>query len=313
MRDVLVKEKNFISAVVYLHNDTKTIEKFLTVVNNYLHSNFLKYEIICVNDASTDDTTDKVKDYAKANEGEIISILNMSFYQGLEASMDAGVDLAIGDFVYEFDSTLISYDSTLLRKVYNHCLLGFDIVSACPQDAGHIISEHFYSIYNKYSDSKYKLRTEAFRILSRRAINRVHSMSKTIPYRKAIYANCGLETDAINYKNIVPIPAADKKERYMQIHTAQDALVLYTDIAYEFAMSFSLIMMLVTILAVIYTIVIYVNDKPVAGWTTTMLFLSFGFFGTSLILTILIKYASLILRTVFTKQKYVIESIEKLK
>lgn len=38
-----------------------------------------------------------------------------------------------------------------------------------------------------------------------------------------------------------------------------------------------------------------------------------GFFGVSCLMTILIKYASLILRTVFTKQKYVIESIEKLK
>ena len=194
-----------------------------------------------------------------------------------------------------------------------HCLEGFDIVSACPENAGHAMSDQFYSVYNKYSGSQYKLRTESFRILSRRAINRVHSMSKTIPYRKAIYANCGLATDALYYKSPIAIPAASHREKELQMSTAQDALVLYTDIAYRFAMTFSMAMMLVTALVVLYTVFIYINNKPVAGWTTTMLFLSFGFFGISAMLTILIKYASLILRTVFTKQKYVVESIEKLK
>ena len=35
-----------------------------------------------------------------------ITILNMSFFHGVEAAMNAGVDLAIGDFVFEFDSCI---------------------------------------------------------------------------------------------------------------------------------------------------------------------------------------------------------------
>lgn len=308
------KEKNFVSAVIYMHNGEKRISAFLDMVDHHLEDNFLKYEIICVNDDSTDETAQKIKEYAaKSDTGGVISCLNMSFHQGLEAGMDAGVDLAIGDFVYEFDSMLISYSPDLIRKIYDRCLEGFDIVSACPQNAGHKTSDVFYSLYNRYSGSQYKLRTESFRILSRRAINRVHSMSWTIPYRKAIYANCGLATDAIYYESTVHIPPAARKEKKLQMETAQDALVLYTDVAYRISTAFSVIMMAVTILAVIYTICIYVTGRPVAGWTTTMLFLSFGFFGMSLVLTILIKYASLILKTVFNKQKYVVESIEKLK
>ena len=138
-------------------------------------------------------------------------------------------------------------------------------------------------------------------------------MSKTIPYRKAIYANCGLATDALYYNSSVVIPTASHREKELQMSTAQDALVLYTDIANRFSMIFSMVMMLVTVFVVLYTVFFYINNKPVEGWTTTMLFLSFGFFGISVMLTVLIKYASLILRTVFKKQKYLIESIEKLK
>jgi len=308
-----IKEKNFISAVIYAHNAEDKIQNCLRMINLYLSNHFLKYEIICVNDGSTDQTVKKIKEFALDNVGGIISILNMSFHQGLEVSMDAGVDLAIGDFVYEFDETLVSYNEDLLYKTYTHCLEGFDIVSACPENAGHTMSNQFYSIYNKYSGSQYKLRTESFRILSRRAINQVRSMSKTIPYRKAIYANCGLANDALYYNSSVVIPTASHREKELQMSTAQDALVLYTDIAYRFSMIFSMVMMLVTVFVVLYTVFFYINNKPVEGWTTTMLFLSFGFFGISVMLTVLIKYASLILRTVFKKQKYLIESIEKLK
>uniref|UniRef100_UPI00325FE826 hypothetical protein n=1 Tax=Clostridium sp. NkU-1 TaxID=1095009 RepID=UPI00325FE826 len=44
--------------------------------------------------------------------------------------MNAGVDLAIGDFIYEFDNLLVEYDQDLIWKVYQRSLQGYDIVSA---------------------------------------------------------------------------------------------------------------------------------------------------------------------------------------
>lgn len=71
------------------------------------------------------------------------------------------------------------------------------------------------------------------------------------------------------------------------------------------------IMLLFSVFVAIYSIFIFVNGNPVAGWTTTMLFLSFAFFGLFSLLTILIKYTQLLLNLQFTKQDYIIEGIEK--
>lgn len=62
----------------------------------------------------------------------------------------------------------------------------------------------------------------------------------------------------------------------------------------------------------IYSLVIYLNGMAVVGWTTTMLFLSFGFFGFFILMTVVIKYLSLILNITFRKEKYLFQSIEKL-
>ena len=126
------KEKNFISAVIYLHNCEKQIGEFIKNVADVLDNNFEKYEIICVNDYSTDNTLAEVKRISNSIKGSL-SVINMSFYQGLELAMNAGMDLAIGDFVYEFDSTIMDYSPDLIMKIYRRSLEGFDIVSVGPK------------------------------------------------------------------------------------------------------------------------------------------------------------------------------------
>lgn len=306
------KEKNFVSAVVYVRNEEKKIYDFLDKVNGILKDNFEKYEIICVNDASTDKSVEEIKRYAKTVKGGTISVLNMSFYQGLELSMNAGIDLSIGDFVYEFDSVKLTYPLDMIMNIYHHSLIGYDIVAAAPSHKQKLMSRMFYHVFNKTSNTQYMLRTEAFRILSRRAINRVHSMSATIPYRKVVYANCGLKMDCLEYDNEASASDGDRDSVKLQKETAVNVMVLYTDVAYKFSIVFSALMMLLTIFSGIYTIYTYMTGRPVAGWTTTMMFLSFAFFGIFVILTVLIKYVSLILDLNFSKQKYIMESIEKL-
>ena len=138
-------------------------------------------------------------------------------------------------------------------------------------------------------------------------------MSDTIPFRKAVYANCGLKSAGIEYKLLKQIPHTVSREREQQKNTAINALILYTNVSYKFAMGIVGVIALCTILTAAYTIYIYYTGQPVKGWTTTMLFLSFGFFAITSILAIIIKYTALILDIVFKKQKYIIESIEKIK
>ncbi|MCI8402391.1 MAG: glycosyltransferase [Lachnospiraceae bacterium] len=303
------KEKNFASAVAYIHNNEASVFDFLQKIDAILSVNFEKYEIICVNDASRDDSAGQIKHFAQSASSTVVSILNMSFFQGLELSMNAGIDLAIGDFVFEFDACDPHLPLDLMMDLYQTSLTGYDIVSAAPESRSRLFSRIFYSIFNRASHLN--LRTETFRILSRRAINRVQSMSLTIPYRKAVYANCGLKTSVLTYSS-ASSAVSDSDHRHNQRELALDALILYTNIAYKFCITLSLIMMMIAIFVVLYASYFYfVAGGTVEGWTTTILFLAFSFFGLFAILTTVIKYLSILLNLVFKKQKYIIESIEK--
>lgn len=310
----LNKEKNFASAVVYIENNENQIREFTEILFRVLDTNFLKYEVIFVNDCSSDKTIELIKEYTEKMSNSVVSILNMSYYHGLEMSMNAGVDLAIGDFVFEFDNVNVNYAEEMIMDLYREALKGFDIVSASSKGRKKMTSSLFYKIFNKYSNIQYALETETFRVLSRRAINRVHSLSNTIPYRKAVYANCGLELKNIKY---VPTKndkgcGSSKLTNKSNRNIASNAIVLYTDIAYKFTSIMTLVMMLITFIVGIYTVTIFIAGSPIAGWTTLMIFLAFGFFSLFAILSIILKYLVIILDLSFRKQKYVFESIEKL-
>ena len=307
------KEKSFVSAVIYVHNAQQRLETFLRAVIGVMEDNFEHSEIICVNDFSDDDSLSVIKAVSNDAKTTSITVINMSYYHGLELAMNAGVDLAIGDYVFEFDNTVIDFEPDTIMKVYKRALEGYDIVNASPDRKEKFSSRLFYKTFDKFADIPYEMSTESFRVISRRVINRTSSMNKSIFYRKALYANCGLKTDTIRYsvssKTKVP---TDKKEKSYRSGLALDSLLLFTKVGYRFSFVMTFLMMFMSLAVVAYAVITYVMANPVAGWTTTILFLSVCFFGLFGILTIIIKYLQLILQLVFKRKQYNFESIEKL-
>lgn len=312
-------EKKFVSVVIYLHNDEKRIEAFLDKVYESVLTGFEQYEVVCVNDGCTDGTVLKIKDYAEAkNLQGIVSIVHMGFYQGIEAAMNAGRDASIGDFVYEFDNVLGDFDRELVMQLYEAMLSGYDIVSAAPNGKSGIGSRIFYQFFNKNSKTNMELGTETFRILSRRAINRIKSMGTYIPYRKAVYASCGLKTNVVHYDSTMSNAERKriKKEGqslFERSSMAIDSFVYFTNIMEKFAAGISLVFLAIFLGIGVYSLVDYcVNGTATEGWTSTVIFISFGFFGVFIVLTIILKYLSVLLDLIFKKQKYLVADIEKI-
>lgn len=307
---IKMKEKKLISVIVYLYNNENTVLEFLDLIIQQADLLYEQFEVIIVNDSSTDSSVQKIKSAAFLKPFQI-SIIQMSFHQGVELCMNAGLDLSTGDFVYEFDSITIDYDKSLIEQSYRKILEGYDIVSVSPVSNEKTSSNLFYKTYNYFSKSNYKLRSDRFRILSRRAINRSFSISATIPYRKAMYINSGLKIVTIEYKKVNQLKSNSEKS-YLRKKTAIDALIIYTNLAFSVSVTISLMLLFCTLSIIIYTIFIYFGkDKPIEGWTTIMLLLSGGFSGFFLLSAIIVKYLSLILELVFKKKSYIQENIEK--
>lgn len=297
------REQNFISVVVYVNKaDDKTID-FFQKLNTTLVEHFLQYEIIVVHSGESSQNIFPLKNWAKGID-KPVTMIQMSLKQPHEQCMNAGLDIAIGDYVFEFDSTDMSYSPDMIWKAYELAMQGNDIVSICPSQE-HLSSHLFYRVFNAHSNAGYKLRSDAFRLVSRRAINRVHAISDNLPYRKAAYAACGLKMAELEFNGKL-----NKKPQRFRL--AIDSLTLYTDFGYKFSFWLTLFMMLIAVVELIYTVIVFLTGNPISGWTTTMLVLTIGFAGLFAVLAVILKFLTLLMSFVFKKQSYLIESIEKL-
>lgn len=307
------KEKNFVSAVIYVHNAENEIEEFLKTVAGVLEMNFEKSEIICVNDFSDDNSVAKIKEVSVGFNKTCVSILNMGYFHGVEIAMTAGVDLAIGDFVFEFDSIVLDFVASEIMDVYHKSLEGFDIVSASPDRIKRASSRLFYLVFNCFSGLNYKITMERFRILSRRAINRISTMNKTVLYRKTVYAACGLKIANLTYTVTTKIlEKSDSSVGNYRKALAEDSFVVFTDFGYKVSMFITSIISFFTVGVGIYSLIFKFLGNPISGWTSIMFFLSVTMFFIFMILTIMLKYLQILVNLVFKKNIYNFESIEKL-
>ncbi len=301
------KEHNFISAVVYVDGGLAQTTAFLKTLNSNLDEHFLQYEIIAVNALGGQTESSALRELAK-EISKPLTVVNMSAGQPHEQCMNAGLDIAIGDYVYEFDSAAMDYPEEMIYQAYETAMLGNDIVTVCPKEEKGS-SRLFYSIFNRSSHSTYRLRTDAFRLVSRRALNRAHAMNENLPYRKAAYAACGLKAAELEFASSAGKQATKTNN---PTELAVDSLILYTNFGYRFGLGFSLLMLVGTVIMGFYTLATYLVGNPINGWTTTMLALIAGLTGLFAILTMVLKYLSLIVKLIFQRQKYLVESIEKL-
>lgn len=301
------KEHNFISAVVYLEDESPQTLNFLRVLDASLEEHFLQYEIIAVCLMGKHGVSGALKEWAE-KVSKPLTMVKMSAGQPHEQCMNAGLDITIGDYVYEFDTAIMSYPKEIIYQAYELAMQGNDIVTVCPKKEKSS-SKLFYSLFNRHSGSAYKLRTNAFTLVSRRTLNRAHAMNENLPYRKATYASCGLKMAELEFTSTIG-KQDTKSENPTEL--ALDSLILYTNFGYRFSLGFSLLMLFGTVAMLIYTVAIYLIGSPINGWTTTMLALTAGLTGLFAILTMILKYLSLILKMLFQKQSYLVESIEKL-
>ena len=271
---------------------------------------FHEFELICVNDASKDASEEIIREFSKGKD-HAVTLINMGFAQGTELGMNAGEDCAIGDFVYEFDQAVQTWPSDMIEKLYRKMQEGYDIISACPEGKGRLSSRLFYGIFNRYSNINAKLRTEAFRLTSRRAINRVSAMNHVQMYKKAANANSGLKQTFLSFAE-TKVEKADYKSQKERKSLAMNSLLLFTDVGYKIAFVMSIVMLIFAAIVGIYTVIVFATGHPVEGWTPIMIFLAIGFFVLFAILTFVIKYLSLILNLNFRRQRYIVQDIEKL-
>jgi glycosyltransferase involved in cell wall biosynthesis len=305
-----MKEKVFVSAVIYTRNDQTLIADSLLKVDSVLRETFENYEIVLVNDSSVDETVAQARGLSGELGGPLV-ILNLSRTHGLEQAMMAGLFKSMGDFVFEIENAAIDFNIDYIPAMYRTALKGKDIVVLTPSTHTSLTSRMFYMVINRVTYLKLDLKTETARLVSRRALNAMLNLKEKVRYRKALYAYTGFAKESMVYKPNESLKLAQKKFNRENIGTAFDIIVSFSNIGLKSAHYLSLIFFAFCLFMGAYALYNYVfNIHVVEGWTTLMMLISFGFAGLFFIVGMIGEYISRILIEIQDRPFYTTRSIE---
>lgn len=161
------------------------------------------FELILVNDGSTDDTLAAARELAAADAR--VRVISFSRNFGKEAAMNAGLTKAVGDAVIIMDSDL-QHPPELIGELIAGYEEGYHQVIAVRDRSGDPkirswFSRRYYSLFSKILKVRLQDGAGDFRLLSRRAVDALLSMPEYNRFSKGMYSWIGMRTKRVYYRN----------------------------------------------------------------------------------------------------------------
>ena len=196
-----------LSIVVPCYNEEETIPLFYPAVEKVVKQMPVETEYWFVNDGSSDDTLAELRKL-HAQDPERVHYVSFSRNFGKEAGRYAGLQASIGDYVVVMDADLQD-PPEYLPEMYKDISTGeYDCVGMRRIDRKgeakfkSFLSNQFYNVINKISDTKIVSGARDYRMMTRQMVDAVLSLTEYNRFSKGIFNWVGFKTKYLPYKNI---------------------------------------------------------------------------------------------------------------
>ena len=273
------------------------------------------YELIFVNDNSTDKSE---KTLIELQNKYPITIINMSRNFGVTPCVIAGFKNAKGDAVIYMDSDLQDPPELIQKLVIEHDA-GADIVHTVRKKRlGEskfklLVTYIAYRIINFFSDIPLPINAGDYKLISRRALDKILELKEHRPYIRGLSVWVGYKQSFVNYirdargsgQSQFSIFGSGPVNEFITGLTAYSIQPLYFGIILGF---FSII---ISIILIIHTFYAKFNDLAALGSAGVLI--SISFFSGIILLSqgIIGLYIARIFEQVRGRKRYIIKDIKK--
>ncbi|WP_035331126.1 glycosyltransferase family 2 protein [Cytobacillus firmus] len=220
-----------LSVVIPCFNEEAVIDRFYEEINRVLDTADFGYELIFVNDGSSDRTLDKIKALAGADSR--VRFISFSRNFGKEAGMLAGLKYASGDAMLIMDADL-QHPPALIPQLVKGYEEGYDQVIAKRNRKGDavvrsVISAIYYQMMNRFVDIELTDGIGDFRLLSRKAADALLSLSEYNRFSKGLFAWIGFKELVIEYENVLREEGSSKWSFSKLLNYGMDGIISFNN------------------------------------------------------------------------------------
>lgn len=222
-----------LSIVVPCYNEEGNVELFYEEVQKVFKGKKIKYEIVFVNDGSSDNTLDRLTNIVNQKK-QNIKVINFSRNFGKEAAMYAGLKEAEGELVTIIDADLQQRPELILRMID---ILNeneqFDSVAAFQEvrKEGKVLTffkDTFYKVINSMSTVPFVQGASDFRTFRRKVVDSILELSEYHRFSKGIFSFVGYNTYYLPYEVEERNSGTSKWNFFKLFNYAIDGIVAFT-------------------------------------------------------------------------------------
>ena len=231
------------------------------------------YEVIFVNDGSSDRTWPLISEYAR-RDPRVIGV-NLSRNHGHQLALTAGLTLARGERIMIVDADLQD-PPELLSEMMKLMDEGYDVVyGQRRQRAGETLFKKssarlFYRLLMRLSETPIPLDTGDFRLMSRRALEALLAMPEQHRFVRGMVSWIGFPQTALLYDRNERFAGTTKYPLKKMLRFALDAITGFSIQPLRFASQIGLILAGLGAILVAYVVIAWLSNATVAGWTSLM-------------------------------------------
>ena len=270
-----------ISVVIPLYNENVLVDRLLTEVFTHLGLLGELFEVVCVDDGSSDSTLSKLLEFKKNNNQ--LKIVSLSRNFGLQAALTAGLEHAKGEYIIMMDGDFqdppelipVLYKTLREKKA--------DIVTAIREQRNEKFTKKlyiniFHKIFSSITEDKQIANAGNFCIMNRNAHDAVLKFAERNRYLPGIRSFIGFKQVSIFYDRPERLEGKAKMSRKKLFALAADAIYSFSKWPIKLCLYLGITGVFVFLAAIIYTVVSKFIGFAPTGWSST--FLAISFFGS---------------------------------
>lgn len=240
----------------------------------------LSFEIIIVDDGSTDGTLETAKQLAKSDDR--IRYISFSRNFGKEAAMYAGLKNASGKYTAIMDADLQDPPEMLPEMYRVITEEGYDAVGTRrvtrkgEPPVRSFFARKFYKIMSRISKANMVDGARDYRLMNRKYVNALLSLGEYNRFSKGLFGWVGFKVKWLEFENVNRI-AGETKWSFGQLFLySLDGIVAFSNVPLYMASIAGIGSFIAAIAAMIFIIVRrLVFGDPVAGWASTVVIILF--------------------------------------
>lgn len=300
-----------LSVVLPAYNEEQMLAKTCRTLKKILDLAEINYELVIVDDGSTDQTWKIIEETAEKDRN--VTGVHFSRNFGKEAAIVAGLAQASGNAVAVMDCDL-QHPPEVLVKMYRLWEQGYEVVEGIKKSRGTETVFHrksagfFYRIMSRATGFNMENASD-FKLLDRKAVESVLSMPERSMFFRATSSWVGFKSTSVLFEVQEREAGESKWSTGSLIRYAFRNIVAFTTLPLQFVTIGAGGCFICSLLLLIYSLVRYYTGHAVEGYTTLLIVMLFIGSAVMMSLGIIGYYIARIYEEVKHRPRYIVSRI----